>query len=414
MNFENLSLPETWIKCGGYFSETVHREPHWVLCQGGRIREIQTSPPPVGAPRFYEHETLYLVPLLSDTHVHVYMEPWPLDPKERSKPGSQAFEAEVEDALIRVKRALSQGMGFLRDMGDPHGINLEVRKRLAQSAEPTPELQVPGPGMHRPKKYGRYLGVIKESVAEIKATIDELIERENVDFIKLVTTGIVDFAQKRVKQTPQFTAEEMEELVSYAHSKGRLVAAHCSGTEGLEIAIEGSMDFIEHAYFVTENQINAMITRKLVWTPTFAPVYTQGYHEFCGWPAETRQKIAEILEEHNRKITYAAERNSLIMAGTDSGSPGVEMGTSIRNELACLARSGIAPAALLAMASVTAAKLCHTSHYTGKIEAGSSASFGLYTKAPWDDITHLDTLVSVFHQGKKVGDPIAATTISQT
>src|SRR5205823_782862 len=140
--------------------------------------------------------SLYAVPLLADTHVHVYMEPWPVTPAQRALPGSKPFEAEVADAIRRVDGSLRSGIGLLRDMGDPHGINLEVKRRLARRGTAAPELRVAGPGFYRPKKYGRFLGVCRETIADVHASIDELHRQGEIDFIKVVTTGIVDFAEK--------------------------------------------------------------------------------------------------------------------------------------------------------------------------------------------------------------------------
>src|SRR3954452_10737109 len=217
-----------WIPCHGWFSDKPHDGRAWIGFAAGRIVQITTTPPASGD-LLHTDSSLFAVPLLSDTHVHVYMEPWPIAPAQRGLPGSKVFEAEVTDAMHRVDQALASGIGLLRDMGDPHGINLEVKRRLARRGTPAPELLACGPGFHRPKKYGRFLGVCRETVSEIWASIDELHRQGEADFIKLVTTGIVDFAERRVKQAPQYSIEELSQVVAHAHSLGYKVASHCSG-----------------------------------------------------------------------------------------------------------------------------------------------------------------------------------------
>ena len=127
------------------------------------------------------------------------------------------------------------------------------------------------------------------------------------------------------------------------------------------------------------------------------PVYTQYSQPECGWPEDALQNMEEILADHNRMFGEAHRRGGLLMAGTDAGCPGVEMGEGLRRELACMANSGIAPAELLKMATVTNAELCGAQQYTGRIEVGSPASFGVYQDAPWDKIDNLNTLTSVYH-----------------
>ncbi len=395
---ETLPTHEFWIRCKGYFSDTAAHQSSWLSCKNGCIREIRSSPPDGADAIVMEDEPGYLVPLLADTHVHYYMEPWPLDPSNRMTPGAKPLEEEVRDAIGRVQNALAAGVGFLRDMGDPYGINLAVKREFAENGLPAPELLVPGPAMHRPKKYGRYLGVMRETVDDIKQTIDQLVDEQNVDYIKLVTTGIVNFEHSTVRQSPQFTVAELTDLVHYAHQRDRKVAAHCSGVDGLEIAIEAGVDFIEHAYFINDSLLSRLIDKRLVWTPTFVPVYTQYAHKECGWPEETLENMEQILADHNRMLRKAFDRGAILMAGTDAGCPGVEMGAGLRTELACMAKSGIDPKQLLRIATVTNAEICGARQYTGRIEVGGKASFGIYRQPPWEDIQHLDSLVNVFHE----------------
>jgi Amidohydrolase family len=395
-----------WLCLEGYFSEHAHTGRCWIGLAGGVIRAIQ-SEAPLSGDRVNLPGHVYAVPLLSDTHVHYYMEPWPINPNNRAKPGSKPFEEEVQDALQRVDDALRCGMGYLRDMGDPHGINLEVRRRVRRSDRPTPELVTPGPAIHRPKKYGRYLGVAKETIDDIKRCIDELVDENDVDYIKLVATGIVNFDEKVVRQSPQYTVPDLIDVVGHAHARGKKVAAHCSGSEGLAICIEAGVDFIEHAYFITEPQIAGLINRRLVWTPTFAPVYTQGAYDECGWPQQTRDTIRDILREHAASVAKGREAGALLMAGTDAGCPGVDMARGIRCELNNMAAAGFNPSDLLRLATVNNAELCGAKQYTGLIEVGAAASFGVYRRPPWDDLSALDDLVTVFHQGQRL-EPLPA------
>ncbi|HWD92640.1 MAG TPA: amidohydrolase family protein [Verrucomicrobiae bacterium] len=391
-----------WVRCDGYFSGAIHSDPHWIgVDADGRISAIRQTPPP-GAEAVQDARRRFAIPLLADTHVHFYMQPYPVAPADRTTPGSQPFENEVVDAIVRVKLALAEGVGFLRDLGDPRGINLEVRSRLAGDAASVPELQVAGAGIHRPKKYGRFLGVMRESIPEIKKTIDQFALGDQVDFIKLVTTGIVSFEEMRVKQTPQFTVAELTELVEFAHAKGKKVAAHCSGPDGLDCAIAAEVDFIEHAYFITEPQLRQLAEKGLFWTPTLAPVAAQGFEPEAGWNAEVRRNIAEILDTHNRMIALGFRNGAKILAGTDAGSPGVAMGRGLRAELNCLARSGLRPDELLTMATETAARACGAKRYTGRIAVGEPASFGLYAEPPWESVTNLNSLQEVYSHGTRI------------
>lgn len=393
-----------WLKCGGYFSEIPREDSHWIGWENGKFTDILDQPPEDvagGQLRINSDRKLYACPLLSDGHVHCYMEPWPLTPEKRQPPGSGTFEEEFASALGRVKRALQLGVGFLRDMGDPLGINLAVKREAANGGTDFPSLQVPGPAIHRPNKYGRYLGIRVETKDEICRLIDRLIQEEDVDFIKLVTTGIVDFSTRQVRQAPQFTPSELDAVVSHVHARGRKVASHCSGQAGLDINIGAGVDFIEHAYFVRSDQQDQIIEQGLAWQPTFAPVHQQGTQAECGWDDEVRESITAILEGHYAALEHGAQEGMRILVGTDAGCPGVEIGGGLFIEMECLARR-LDRKEVLRMATAGNADAFGHSSYTGRIAAGQPASFALYEQPPWQDFRVLGRPIAVYHHGESI------------
>ena len=399
---QRTSTAVGWIPCQGWFSGRPHDEPAWIGIDAcGRIARV-TNSPPIGEDFLLDERSLFAAPLLADTHAHVYLDPRPVAPSQRAVPGSKAFEDEVAHAIRRVDHALSCGIGLLRDMGDPHGINLEVKRRLERRDTCAPEMLVCGPGFHRPNRYGRFLGVCRESVGDICSSIDDLHRQGNIDFVKVVTTGIVDFKERRVKQPPQYSTQELSQVVEHAHELGYKVASHCSGQNGIDINLDAGVDFLAHGYFIREDQIDRMIERGIAWTPTLAPVHVQGDDADCGWSADVRHNIAEILSEHAARIAYAASRCATILAGTDAGSPGVEMGPGIRLELQRLATAGICAEKLLHMATISNSEALEPKHYSPTLEIGAPASFALYERCPWRDIRNLDSLRYVFWFGRRI------------
>ncbi|EDY82620.1 Amidohydrolase family, putative [Verrucomicrobiia bacterium DG1235] len=398
----------TYIRCDGYFSERSHHGPFWILIREGKIAEIRQSPPEDDSDSSLVDfpDGAYLLPLLADTHAHVYMNPWPLAPSERLHPGSQSFEIEVDDATERLGRALAKGIGFVRDMGDPLGINTAVKHRALNNPNRFPAYHIPGPAIHRPSKYGRFLGVMRKTMPEVHSLIDELVEKQNIDFIKVVSTGIVDFANRRVKQLPQFTRPELREVVDHAESIGLKVASHCSGEDGIDNNIEGGIHFIEHAYFIRPDQRQKLLDQSQYWTPTFAPVYQQAVNQACGWDARTRSSLYQILSDHNQAIAEGHAQGMKILAGTDAGSPGVDIGDGLIVELQSLALS-IPFEEVLRIATAVNADACSHSQYTGRIAVGHSASFALYSRAPWQEPSQLGQPREVYQHGQLVHDTSA-------
>ncbi len=393
---------KTYIRCDAYFSERPHFGPFWIEIDKDRFGEIRTEEPREEcASILHADEEVYLLPLLSDTHAHVYMNPWPISPQERSTPGSRELDIEIEDGRCRLQTSLKKGIGLVRDMGDPFGINLAVKKRVVASPDDYPAYQVAGPAIHRPKKYGRFLGVKRETMEEVHALIDELAEKENVDFIKVVSTGIVDFAAHEVKQKPQYTAEELKEVVAHVESLGLRVASHCSGQEGIDNNIAAGIHFVEHAYFIRPDQRAKMRDQGQHWTPTFAPVYQQVAFGECGWDRVSRRNLWRILEEHNQAIVAGHAEGMNILAGTDAGSPGVSIGDGLFVELRSMARS-VSSIETLRIATAANADACQHPGYTGRIREKDFASFSVYATAPWQDEAKLGSPLAVYQNGKAV------------
>src|SRR6185295_3851001 len=92
------------------------------------------------------------------------------------------------------------------------------------------------------------------------------------DDIKLVLTGIIDFAAASVKGAPQFSVDELRAMVDAAREIGKPTFAHCSGREGLEIAIAAGVGSVEHGFFADEALLTRMAERGVAWTPTWSPV----------------------------------------------------------------------------------------------------------------------------------------------
>ncbi len=392
---------DMWIQCDAYFSERPRHGPFWLRIAEGKLAEIRTEQPDARACNL--GAKAYLLPLLADTHAHVFMDPWPLAPSNRSRPGSEAWEVEVQNGLARLQGALAMGVGFVRDMGDPLGINVEVKRRALANATPCPAYQVPGPAIHRPKKYGRFLGVARETMPEIHALIDELVEQQGIDFVKVTSTGIVDFATRRVKQTPQYTAEELRAVVEHAESLGLRVASHCSGQEGIDNNIAAGVHFVEHAYLIRPDQQSRLRDQGQFWTPTFAPVYQQSVHEECGWDALTRRSLFQILAEHDAAVARGHLDGMRLLAGTDAGSPGVEIGAGLIIELQNMAHT-IPWNNVLRTATAGNADACRHPGYTGRLDVGHPASFAVYAVPPWQDASQLGKPERVFLHGAPLSE----------
>lgn len=312
---------------------------------------LESIPKDVSSENLLDLRGLVVLSPLMDTHVHVYMNPWPLSPSQRVDPGSEGFSKELEAAFCRMREAHAAGVGILRDLGDPMEINLAAAN-LASGDSSLPRLLAAGAACFREGRYGRFLGKPTRDLASLLDAIRAASADPRVHLIKLVPTGIINFKKGMVTTAPQFTADEFGPAVALAHDLGKKVAAHCSGEEGVRLAAEAGVDFIEHGYFIARDTLDLMAKKDLVWTPTFAPVHTQWHHSAtCGWDGETRAHLRRILDGHAESLRYARSIGVRIMAGSDAGGVGVSHGGGVLLELGLMQEAGLRPVDLLQMAT---------------------------------------------------------------
>jgi imidazolonepropionase-like amidohydrolase len=316
-----------------------------------------------------------LLPPLVDPHIHAYMNPWPLDPKARSAPGSGAFDEELDAARARLTTAHLAGIGLVRDLGDPHGINVALAG-LSQTDPALPRVLAAGAAVYREGKYGRFIGFPVKDGEGLARAVRRLVDDPRIDAVKLIPTGIINFQKGEVVAFPQFSLEELRTGFQIAHDHGKAVVAHSSGERGIRIAVEAGVDFIEHGYFISKETMDLLREKALIWTPTFAPVQAQWNHAACcGWDAETTGNLRRILDGHAEMLCYAHSIGVCIMAGSDAGSPGVPHGGGLIRELELMEAAGLPADELLAMATTRAAGWILDEKEAGRIAPGRPADF---------------------------------------
>ncbi|MCZ7646139.1 MAG: amidohydrolase family protein [Planctomycetota bacterium] len=341
-----------------------------------------------------------ILPPLADSHVHLYFEPWPLDPKARDLPAASATETDFAHARERLGEAFHAGVGVLRDLGDPLGISLTALEWTA-NAHDLPRLIASGPGLFREGRYGRFIGCPCADRASLLEQVRALLADPRVQLIKLVATGIINFKKGGVSAAPPWETDDLKAAVDMAHAAGKAVAAHGSGEAGIRRAVDAGVDFIEHGYFISKATMEELARRDLVWTPTFAPVHAQWSHaERCGWDAETQMRLRGILDGHAEMLRFARGLGARILAGSDAGSPGVGHGGGLWQELWLLQEAGSEPAALLRMATLQAAAWMGLGASCGQLRHGRPADFIAVDGPVEQDLRALERIRWVVRDGR--------------
>jgi imidazolonepropionase-like amidohydrolase len=252
-----------------------------------------------------------------------------------------------------------------------------------------PYVDSPGAAIHRKGRYGSFMAEPLESFNSLNDCVEARV-RAGADRIKLIPTGIINFKKGAVTAEPQMTAAEVSELVAAAKSFGKQGFAHASGDIGIERAIEGAVDSIEHGFFVRDDQLAKMRDRQIAWVPTFAPVQKQVDHaDIVGWDEHVVSHLNRILEQHAASLLRAHQMGVQIIAGSDAGSYGVAHGTGFFYELELMQRAGLSPISIINSATGVASNRLAFKDNFGQIKSGFQSRFILTRHSPLETVSNL-------------------------
>jgi imidazolonepropionase-like amidohydrolase len=401
---EAISIPpatdgrKIWLHVGTLLDGTGTRPFHnaHVVYDKGGILFAGENPPPAGLLNPDQREPdldlpdYTLLPGLIEAHAHFFLEGGELNLDRRSAYLKQTPADLLKAAHTRLEKLVRFGVIAVRDAGDKDGVGLALSKLYASGQRPLmPYVDSPGAGIHHKGRYGSFMGDAIENHASLRACVESRV-KAGADRIKLIPTGIINFKQGAVTAEPQMTTEEVTELVAAAKSYGRQTFAHASGDTGIERALDGGVDSIEHGFFVRDDQLARMRDRQIAWVPTFAPVQEQVDHaDLMGWDAAVVSNLKRILEQHAASLVKAHTMGVQIIAGSDAGSVGVAHGTGFLYELELMQRAGLPPLAVINAATGTSSNRLAFKEKFGQIKPGFQSRFILTRHSPLETVSNL-------------------------
>jgi imidazolonepropionase-like amidohydrolase len=387
-----------WLRVGTLLdgvSAKPLRNAHIVYDQN-RILFVDENPPPADLVNTGRREPdlnlpdCTLLPGLIDAHAHFFLEGGELNLDKRAAYLKQTPEELLRLARIRLEKLVRLGVIAVRDAGDKDGVGLALSKLYASGARPLmPYVDSSGAAIHHKGRYGSFMAEPLEHFASPRECVEARV-KAGADRIKLIPTGIINFKQGRVTTEPQMTVDEVRELVGAARSFGRQTFAHASGGAGIERAIEGGVDSVEHGFFVRTNQLAKMRDREIAWVPTFAPVQEQVDHaDVMGWGAEVVSNLRKILDQHAASLIQAHQMGVSIIAGSDAGSCGVAHGIGFLNELELMERAGLSSLVVINAATGAGSSRLAFKEKFGQIKPGFLSRFILTRHSPLENVSNL-------------------------
>ncbi len=347
-----------------------------------------------------------VLPGLIDSHTHIFL--WGEEPAKGGYDVNilkAGIALRAARATYATRRALEQGFTTLRDLeteGAGYG-DVEIKQAIEEGTIPGPRLfcatrAISSTGGYNLEDYAPELDMPKGAqlvdgpVEARKATRQQL--EHGADWIKVYMThrSWVDKEGKLVSQ-PTLTVEELKAIVDEAHGWGKKVACHAYNGIGLQRALDGGCDSIEHGLEITDAQISQMKQQGTWYCPTLAPYYGD-------WaPADTaggkRDRARAAVHEISFKKAMAAHLK--IVYGTDMG--GIAWTEPIAQEFGRMVSLGMTPMDAIRSATGRASEMLDMKGEIGVLAAGAYADVIAVTGDPLKDVNELEHVKFVMHNG---------------
>ena len=192
---------------------------------------------------------------------------------------------------------------------------------------------------------------------------------------------------------PTLTVEELKAIVDETHGWGRKVACHAYNGIGLQRALDGGCDSIEHGLEITDAQIAQMVKQGTWYCPTLAAYY----HDWA--PADTPdgQRDRKRVAEHGVSLQKAVKAGVKIVFGTDMG--GIPWTEPMAQEFPRMTEFGMSPMEVIRSATSRAAEMLDMTGEIGVVAPGAYADIIAVNGDPLRDINVLGDVKFVMKDG---------------
>src|SRR6266850_1275196 len=355
-----------------------------------------------------------VLPGLIDSHTHIFL--------QGEEPAEGGYDANIlkyplslraARATVAVRRALEQGFTVLRDVeteGAGYG-DVGIKEAIEGGYIPGPRLRVAtraisttggyplegyAPELDMPKG----AQIVDGPVEARKAARQQL--EHGADWIKVYMThrSWVDKQGNLVSQ-PTLTVEELKAIVDETHGWQKKVACHAYNGIGLQRALDGGCDSIEHGLEITDAQIAQMAKQGTWYCPTISPYY--GDWDRADTPGGKRDRARAATHEVSFKKVVNAHLK--IVFGTDIG--GIEWTEPMAQEFPYLTQFGLPPMEAIRAATSRAAELLNEKGELGVVASGAYADIIAVTGDPLKNMKELENVRFVMQNGVVFKNEIA-------
>jgi len=384
------------------------RQDQEILIRGDRIVAVYnagTRPAPQGA-QIIDLGAATVMPGLIDSHTHIFL--------QGEVPAAGGYEIQllkfpasyrVARAVVAARRALEQGFTTIRDVeteGAGYG-DVGIKQEINEGYIPGPRMfvatrSISTTGGYPLEGYAPEIVVPKgaqliDGPVEARKAAREQLDH-GADWIKVYMThrSWVDEQGALVSQ-PTLTVEELRAVVDEAHGWRKKVACHAYNGVGLQRALDGGCDSIEHGLEITDAQIAQMVKQGTWYVPTLAVYYYDPDPPDTPSGKRDRKRVAV----HGVSFRKALAAGVKIAFGTDVG--GFPWSDPIAQEFARMVEFGMTPMQAIQSATSKAADLLGERGELGIVAPGAYADLVAVQGDPLRDVSELKKVRFVMKDG---------------
>jgi imidazolonepropionase-like amidohydrolase len=384
------------------------RQDQEIWIRGDRIvavYNVGTRPSPAGT-QIIDLGAATVLPGLIDSHTHIFL--------QGEVPAAGGYDVQllkfpaayrVVRAVVAARRALEQGFTTIRDVeteGAGYG-DVGIKQAVNEGYIPGPRMfvatrSISTTGGYPLEGYAPEIVVPKgaqliDGPVEARKAAREQLDH-GADWIKVYMThrSWVDEQGALVSQ-PTLTVEELRAVVDEAHGWRKKVACHAYNGVGLQRALDGGCDSIEHGLELTDAQITQMIKQGTWYVPTLA-VY---YYDLDPPDTPSGKRDRKRVAVHGVSFRKALVAGVKIAFGTDVG--GFPWSDPIAQEFARMVEFGMTPMQAIQSATSKGAELLGQRGELGVVAPGAYADLVAVQGDPLRDVNELKKVGFVMKGG---------------
>jgi imidazolonepropionase-like amidohydrolase len=346
-----------------------------------------------------------LLPGLIDCHTH-------LVGGEGLSPHGYLMQTPARAAIEGVANArltLQAGFTTVRDLGARDLADVALRDAIHSGRIVGPRMFVAVRSLSSTGGHGDWNDLPPDMVvnrplgiADGADAVQRLV-RENMkfgaDWIKVLVTGGV-MSVGTDPQQADYTEAEIHAAVLAARARGRDVAAHAHGNEGILRAVRAGVRSIEHASFLNDAAISEIKRRGVFIVPNpYTNYYILAHQKSGVFQDYEIVKSRQVYQSKMDSLRRAIHAGVAVAYGTDAG---VQPHGINGRQLSLYVEAGMTPLQAMQSATLTAARLLRQEQRLGRLRPGYVGDVVAVSDNPLQQIRALEAPIYVIKEGALV------------